>query len=653
MCGIAGIFNYGDQTRPIDRMLLRQMTRLLAHRGPDGEDFYIDGPLGLGHRRLAIVDLTETGRQPMQTPDGKFCISYNGEIYNHLRLRALLQARGVQFRSTSDTETLLYLLAQGGPRALSETAGIFGFALWEKDARRLLLGRDHLGVKQLYYHDDGQRILFASEMKALLACPDIRRDMDKEAANEYLHFHTPLFERTFFRAIRQVKAAECIEVTAAGLRHRTYWHVQGRDMREGAPSTHVAELSELLSEVVADQLRSDVPVGGFFSGGIDSSAVAAYAKRAGNNLQLFGVHFSHPEVTDERPFQESAARALNLPLHLITVDGPSFADDFLKLSYFQDQPVIGPAMLPMYHVSRLAARQVKVCLGGQAADEIFAGYGRYALAQPLHVLGAILRQAWQGQRGPTPLTHPWSGNLLKQAGTPRNVRRLAQSALRLTPQSRYFHNFMIVGEPTWHALAGDPSWISEARAEDLFDRTVWQAPEKNLGDRLLHWDMQTYLTGLFQQDDRMTMAHGLESRVPFADPRLVQFAFRTPFDVKVRDGYSKWVLRQAVAPVLPPEILSRRKVGFDTPVPAWLRDEQAGFVRDILLSKAARERGWWKPDAVAGLLAAPARHDWFHLVWKLLSMEAWANVFVDQPLDLPDLRDKPLHEPTRPSAEAR
>jgi len=629
MCGIAGVYHYADPGRPVDRDLLGRMTRVLEHRGPDGEGMFVDGPVGLGHRRLAIVDLTATGRQPMTTADSGCHISYNGEFYNHASFRERLAGHGVRFRGSSDTETLLYLLAEYGPNVLSETAGIFAFAFWDATARRLILARDPLGVKQLYYHDDGRRVVFASEVKALLQCSRVPREADPEAINEYLHFHTPLFERTFFKDVKQVRPGEYLEVDRAGIRRRQYAATDGFEPRDETPADSVAALKELLKRVVGEQLMSDVPVGAFFSGGIDSTAVAAFARQAGRSVRCFGIHFSGQGVIDERPYQEAAARALGLQLDLTTVDAAGFPDDLLRLTYFQDQPVIGAAMIPMYHVSRLAARHVKVCLGGQAADEIFGGYARYALANPGDVLKRWFARG-TGTPGADGNQAAVGGNLLKQLIDVRNVRRLAK---RLNPAEspggRYFENFAKVPEAEWRPVFGRSSVLSRARAREVFEQTLRASAARNAGDKLLHWDVQTYLVGLFQQDDRMSMANSLESRVPLADPRVVDFARHTDFALKLRGGATKWILRQAVADVIPETVLNRRKVGFDTPAEAWMRGPHAGFVRDLLRSSAARSRSFWDPAGVESVLSNARSPYWFDMVWKLASIEAWATTFLD------------------------
>lgn len=632
MCGSAGIYHYGEPDRPVDRAALERMTRALVHRGPDDEGFYVDGPIGLGHRRLSIVDLSPTGRQPMATADGAAWIVYNGELYDHRAFRPRLEAHGVQFRGTSDTETLLYLVRQYGPRVLAETHGIFGFALWDSGHRRLLLARDMLGVKQVYFHDDGRRIAFASELKALLDLPDVPRAPDLEAINQYLHFHTPLFDRTFFRGIRQLCPGEYLEVDRHGARARLYWQLDGFAPRDSTPESQVAELRGLLEKVVGDQLMSDVPVGGFFSGGIDSSAVAAFAKRNGTALRCFGVHFSGQGVIDERPFQEAAARALGLQLELTTLDGAAFPTDLARLMYFQDQPVIGAAMLPMFYVSRLAASKVKVCLGGQAADEVFGGYARYALAHPLDLLSGWFqgrRSVASSEARESAASSRIGGNLAKQLFDRRNLVRLAGTARHLTDwRSRYFANFAKVPPRDWEAIF-DPTSYSRERARETFDQTLERSVATDPADKLMHWDLQTYLAGLFQQDDRMSMANSLESRVPLADPRLVRFAFHTPFDLKMRGGASKWILRQAVSDVIPREVLNRRKVGFDTPAERWMRGPHLSFVRETLTSARARSRGFWNGAAIERLVSRPEHPLWFDMTWKLLCIETWARVFLD------------------------
>jgi asparagine synthase (glutamine-hydrolysing) len=640
MCGIAGIYNYADPDRPVDRDLLTRMTRLLAHRGPDAEGFYVDGNLGLGHRRLSIVDLSPTGAQPMPNEDRTCWISYNGEFYNHSAFRPELLSKGHRFRGPSDTETMLHLLEERGPQALADAAGIFGLAFWDSRPRRLILARDPLGVKQVYYHDNGRRIVFASEIKSLLLCPEVPRDPDLEGINQYLHFHSALFERTFFRDIRQLRAGEYLEIGRYGTHLRAYWAIRDFTSFREPPALLVEELRGQLGEIVKDQTMADVPVGSFFSGGIDSSAIASYAARSGKPPLCFGFHFTGQGVTDERPYQEAAAKALGLDLDLTTMDGSTFPDDMTRLMYHQDEPVIGAAMLPMYYVSRLAAGKVKVCLGGQGADEIFGGYGRYALVRPSHVL----RSWFSGRRSYAPADArrgDVGGNVRRQLSDRRTVYRLLRNAGNLVNWERsYFENFAKVPEASWAQVFQSPAFYCRERCRQLFHEIVHRSPATDPADKIMHWDVQTYLTGLFHQDDRMSMAVGLESRVPFADPRLVEFAFRTGFGMKFRGGASKWILRQAVSDVLPQHVLTRRKVGFDTPAEMWMKESHGAFLRDVLLSDRARQRGFWNTRAIESLLAHRTAPGWFDVIWKVLSIETWCSIFLDGRFDRASLPEQ-------------
>src|SRR5215471_12422467 len=629
MCGIAGIFHYAEPDRTVDRDLLVRMTRALAHRGPDGEGFHIEKNVGFGHRRLAIVDLTPSGGQPMMTSDGTCWITYNGESYNHSDFRNQLVARGHQFRGTSDTETLLYLMQSEGPQRLADVAGIFAFGFWDGRDQSLTLARDHLGVKQLYFHDDGRRIVFASEIKALLTCPDVPRQPDPEAINQYLHFHTALFERTFFKDIRQLRPGEYLRVSRYGARVVRYWN--GTDFekaRERAPEL-LEELRTQLNRIVRDQLMSDVPVGAFFSGGIDSSAVAAYAAATGKKPICFGVHFSDQGVVDERPYQEAAANALGLELRLITMDGSTFPEDFRKLMYHQDEPVIGSALFPMSKVSALASQEVKVCLGGQAADEIFGGYARYALGHPLHVI-----RSWFSGRQQSAASQPGhgarvGGNLSRQF-TLRTARRLSRNiSTAFDWEGRYFEHFAQTPEAWWSRVFACSDFYDRGECRKIFHETVLRSRAVDPVDKIMHWDLQTYLPGLFHQDDRMSMAASLESRVPFADPWLVRFAFKIRPDHKLRAGASKWLLRQAVSDVLPELVLNRRKVGFDTPAEQWMSRLHPDFVRDTLLSTAARQRGFWNVKEIEAILDHRVTPPGFDLLWKVFSIEMWASVFLD------------------------
>lgn len=634
MCGIAGIFNYAEPDRPIDMALLREMTTSLSHRGPDADGFFVEGPIGLGHRRLSIVDLSATGAQPMLTGDRGAAITYNGEIYNHREFRERLTSRGTAFRGSSDTETLLHVMREFGPDSLEHASGIFAFAYWDNSRQTLTLVRDPLGVKQLYFHDDGRRIIFASEIKALLHDSSIDRAVDPLAVSEYLHFHTPLFERTFFKGVRQVPAGQWIRFHRNRVEAKQYWSVKDFSKSSASPSEQVHLLRDQLSSVVRQQLMADVPVTAFFSGGIDSTAVASFASRAGGLSEVFGVHFANQGVVDERPYQEQAARALGLKLNVTTLDGGSFPSELERLLYFQDQPVIGPAMLPMHAVSKLAAARFKVCLGGQASDEVFGGYARYALGRPM----AVVRNWFAGTAGGNRLV---GGNLSKQLSQPKNVRRLLRTLRNFSDwQTRYFETFAKVPLSLWEELFDDRTMCDREHCRRTFQDETNRSQATDPTDRIQEWDLRTYLTGLFQQDDRMSMSVGLESRVPLADPRLVRHAFTIPFDLKLRRGATKWILREAISDIVPETVLNRVKVGFDTPVAGWMAKQHSSFMHDVLLSSRARQRGVFNTKAIDRLLRHPQTALWPDLTWKVLNIEVWSRLFLDQPRPVSSKREE-------------
>lgn len=648
MCGISGVFHYGQPGFSVDVPVLEAMTRCLAHRGPDGEGFHVESQLGLGHRRLSIVDLSPTGTQPMATEDGSCWITYNGEFYNHETFRARLTDKGYRFRGTSDTETLLNLYHRYGTSFLADTVGIFAFAIWDRRIRRLVLARDPLGVKPLYCHDDGRRIRFASEIKALLVAPDVPRALDPQALNEYLHFHTPIHDRTFFQGIRQLRPGEVVEVGETGPASRIYWHLTPEEPPRSAHEA-IGALRDRLASVVRDQLMSDVPVGAFFSGGIDSSAVAAFANLAGKPPRCFGVHFTGQAVIDERPYQESAAKALGVDLELTTLDGSTFPDDLSRLIRQQDEPIIGPAMFPMDKVARLAARRVKVCLGGQGADEIFGGYARYALMQPWTVLGTMLRGHESDSTGRG--VGRVGGNLWRQLRDPAVLRRLLQVMRgNFGWRDRYFATMAQVPEGSWRAVL-NPGLVDREACRGLFLDQVLSVSAVSPAEAAMKWDLKTYLPGLFHQDDRMSMAHGLESRVPMADPRLVRLAFSFGNSLRFRAGATKWALRKAVADILPEEILNRRKVGFDTPIKHWMTDLHSGFVRETLLSAHARSGGILEPKGIEAILNRPTAPNRVDILWKLLCVETWARELLRAPAHAPRATTR-VRRPRKPVVDA-
>jgi asparagine synthase (glutamine-hydrolysing) len=629
MCGIAGIFFYRDGG-PVDAALLARMSELVKHRGPDDSGVLVTRDLGLAHRRLSIVDLSPAGHQPMGNEDGSAWLVYNGEIYNHQDFRESLRARGHRFRGHSDGETLLHLVEEEGAAAFSKLAGIFGFAFWEARTRKLYLVRDPLGVKQVYWHDDGERVIFASEIKALLADPSLPAALELAAVNQYLHFHTPVEETTFFRGIRLIPPGHYLEVSEQGVRLHRYSPLEDYTPASGAVTGRIEGLRSLLREVTASQLMSDVRVGCFLSGGIDSSSIATFASQAiaRDDFIAFGCYYPGSSVTDERPFAAEVAKALAIELAYVSPEGEKAAEILPLALWHQDEPKIGTAMLSMWFVSELAARSVKTCLGGQGGDEIFAGYARFSMVHPLRNLwAAACRRFARGGDARVKDT-------VQRQVSARNVSRML-GALHLLGgwEKRYFDTFAsLPEEPLLRLFRGDRSLVSREKAFETFHDLVARCPSREPFNRALYWDMKTYLPGLFAQDDRISMAHGLETRVPMADPRVVAYALTLPPSDKLNGLATKWILKQAVAPVIPEWVLNRKKEGFATPLEEWLDGPLAPLVREALLSEKVRQRGLMDAKEVASWVEGEKKTHPHRgaIVWKLLNIELWHRIFLDR-----------------------
>jgi len=626
MCGVAGVFNYRDR-QPVDEKLLDRMTDLLAYRGPDGRGTFIDGHVGLGHRRLAIVDLSDAGKQPMQCDGGQVVISYNGETYNHMELRPELESDGVRFRGHSDTETIIHLYAKFGAAAFAKLTGIFAFALWDQRQQALYLVRDPLGVKQIYYWTDDRSLLFASEAKAVLLQRNVGREADIEAIGEYLHFHTTVQEKTFFSGIRVVLPGELLRIDGRGVQRWRYTSGDDYSPLE-LPQREAAQLVErTLSSVIRSQLMSDVPVGCFVSGGIDSSIVANYASRFISSGQMsgFGCYYRGSGVLDEEPYAKEAARAAGVELKSVHPTGDDFNALFARALWHQDEPKIGAAMLSMWKVAQLAARDVKVCLGGQGADELFGGYARYALARPVQLIAGAVRNRLTS-------SHASSATVHRQVSRGDNRRRLLKL---INPfhgwRRRYFDTLAQISRRRLRSLFNEEKVYDRGRYRERFNDIVERCASSDPMDRVMYWDRVAYLPGLFVQDDRMSMAHGLETRVPFADPRVVRMALRIPNQWKMNGFTSKWILKQALHDVLPAWVINRQKAGFDTPIGKWCAGSGYELVRDLLGGRVTKERGLFNTRAALELLERPVQGVAETIVWKLINIEQWFRLFIDTP----------------------
>ena len=623
MCGIAGILKF-DARDSAEAPRLRRMRDVLAHRGPDGEGMMLEGPIGIAHRRLAIVDLAG-GHQPMSNEDGSIWIVFNGEIYNHADLRPELEARGHRYRTRSDTESILHLYEDDGERVVERLEGMFAFAIWDGPRRRLLLARDRLGIKPLYIAATGNELLFGSEIKAILAATVGRASIDASVMPEYLATGFVSGERTMFDGITRLLPGHTLTWSAKdGVQRRRYWQVPAPSPLHVAPfAAEAADLRERLTLAVKRHLMSDVPLGVFLSGGIDSSALAAIvSKMAAPPLRTFAVGFADREA-NELGYAKQVADWIGSEHRDVVVSPDQFFAALPKLIWHEDEPIAFPSSVPLYFLSRLAAEHVKVVLTGEGADELFLGYNRYRVTHWNARLGgpywsftpAAVRQRLRDlvHQLPAPL-----GRILKRTflGVDAGIRNL------------YLDNFSVVTERQQRALLQRPEMMGDLHARALGQLESYDG---DLLDRMGRYDLDTYLHELLMKQDQMSMAASIESRVPFLDDRLVNHVAGLPSSYKVRGWQTKAILRAAVRDLLPPAILSRRKMGFPVPINRWLRGAFQPLVSEFVLGPRAAERQLFDPTALRTMAAeqvsGAARHG--DRLWLLINLEIWQRIFLD------------------------
>jgi asparagine synthase (glutamine-hydrolysing) len=624
MCGIVGIVRLNPEERVRIPRLVR-MRDSLAHRGPDASGLWCEGPVGLGHRRLSIVDVVG-GNQPMSNGDGSVWITFNGEIYNHAARRAELEGRGHRYRTRSDTETILHLYDEEGDRCVEKLDGMFAFALWDRRRSRLLLARDRLGIKPLYYAVTDEEIVFASEIKALTAGGAVRPALDQSILPEFLASGFVAGSDTFFRGVHKLLPGRTLTWSLAeGQHQRQYWQVPT------APADSRLSMRDSAEQVRADliasvrsHLMSDVPLGLFLSGGLDSSVLAALmAPLVDGPIRAFNVSFEEREA-DESAHAQTAADAVGAVSHGVVVSPREFFRELPRLIWHEDEPIAFPSSVPLHFVSRLARDQgVKVVLTGEGADELFLGYQRYRVTSWNARLG---RPLWAlNGSGHAPL-----GGLVRRL--PARARRYAERtflALDQGPRSLFFDNFAVFPLAMQTALFADSERLVAHDPYAASMRLYDQASGGTL-ERASYVDLQTYLVELLMKQDQMSMAASIESRVPFLDHSFVERVVALPTRCKLQGWRTKAVLREAMRDLVPRSILRRRKMGFPVPVGPWLRGPFTKLLDDLVLSPRALARGLFRPEALERLAAehrAGANHG--QRLWLLANLELWQRVFLD------------------------
>lgn len=633
MCGICGFLEFRGFSAA-DRAIAERMNSTLSHRGPDAAGAFAAGGAAIAMSRLSVIDVA-CGQQPISTPDGRRWIVYNGEVYNFPELRRELEARGHSFRTHSDTEVVLGAYEEWGPECVQRLRGMFAFCILEVEGsssdrpgggevRRLFLARDRVGKKPLYYYRDASRFVFGSEIKAILAHPEVPREVNRGAIPLYLAYGYVPAPDTMFAGIHELPPGHTLTVERGQLSIREYWDERGTKPEAHSLGDTIERLRVLLEDAVRIRLISDVPLGAFLSGGLDSTAIVAYMTRLMDQpVKTFAIGFADDPTFNELDHARRAARAYGTDHHEFVVR-PDAVELLPKLVWHHDQPFADSSAVPTYLVSKLTRGQVTVALTGDGGDELFAGYERFAaarLAETYRKTPQVVQAGLAGVVRRLPESTSYGG-------TVRRARRFLESAP--LPLAHRYLGWVGIFDAGFirELLADEPVVDPLAHFQGYFDRVR----DRDSIAQLLYVNARTYLPGdLLVKTDRMSMAASLEARSPFLDQELIRFASTIPSNLKLRGVTTKYILKKAMDGIVPREIVYRKKHGFGVPVGRWFRADLSGYVREVLLGPRAQGRGYFTERVVKQLLDEhqSGRRDHAHRLWTLLTFELWHQVFID------------------------
>ena len=629
MCGICGIF-FSDRNDRVESAVLSDMNRRIVHRGPDDEGLFVEDNVGLAMRRLSIIDV-KAGHQPLCNETQDVWIVYNGEIYNHAELRPDLERKGHRYRTRSDTETIVHLYEEYGRECVKYLRGMFAFAIWDGRNRTFFAARDRLGIKPFYYRWDGRAFLFGSEIKTILAYPGVAAEFNRGTLAEYLAFGYITGAETMFAGIRKLMPGHTLEIKENGEPQiQRYWDLKAAENEDSRPREfYVKTYRDLLQEAVSSHLMSDVPLGVFLSGGLDSSAVAALAKKLrGDRIQTFSVGYGE-EAFSELGYAREVAEHIQSDHHEVRLSREEFFASLPKLIWHEDEPIVWPSSVSLYFVARLAREYVTVVLTGEGSDETLAGYARY----PWTLLNSRMDKVYRGV-------------------TPNGLRRFVRDGVANGPlgaslRRKLEHTFLGRDGKSWPSIYYDnflSAFAAEEQSEMLTPEALsasgdayagsmaaWERSQGDLLHRLLYADINSYLIELLMKQDQMSMAASIESRVPFLDHVLVEFTAKIPAKYSMQGMAGKFILKQGVEDLLPRSIVYRKKMGFPTPWEYWLSGPQLDDLERMLLEPRSSERGLFRPEMIRRLFAehrAKVR-DHGNRIWRLLNFETWYRVLIE------------------------
>lgn len=627
MCGICGKLEFDPEAQVVPG-LVQKMADAIVHRGPDDDGYYVKGQVGLGFRRLSIIDLSG-GHQPLCNEDGTVWIVFNGEIYNYQELRAQLLAKGHVFRTKSDTEVIVHLYEEYGRESVKKLRGMFAFAVWDSRNKSLFLARDRVGIKPLYYYLGKNFLSFASEMKAILVDPEVRRELDPAMIDRFLTYYYVPGTTTLLRNFLKLQPGHWLFVQSGKIQTQPYWDLDFQPSEQlGSAKDLEQQVLGILDEAVQLHMISDVPVGFLLSGGVDSTAMLSLAsKKTDKPTSSYTIGFSHPKVVDERPYARMAAERFHSEQHEISIAAKDFASFLPEYVWYMEEPVCEPASVALFYVSKLARPHVKVLISGEGGDEAFAGYSNYRDYFWLETVKRLLG----------PLRYP-VGAGLELAGKLFDSRILKKNAplVRANLADYYLSR---LGSPYSYfnrtpSVFYTPDMLRRVnKSQSASVARGYLAKRSGDGplEKMLYVDTKTWLPDqLLIKADRMTMANSIELRVPFLDHKLLEFAARLPRNQKVRGWGMKYLLKKSLANHVPKEIIDRPKVGFPNPSASWLAGELKDLVRDILLDSRSTSRGYFQKDAIASLIDRNAETTRFTPeIFSLVVLELWHRTFLD------------------------
>lgn len=628
MCGIAGFIDKQDK---VDEKLIKNMMQAIAHRGPDDEGTFIDGNVGLGHKRLSIID-PRNGHQPMCNEDGTVWIVFNGAVYNYLEIRQELVRKGHDIKSYCDTEVIIHAYEEYGEKCVEKFNGMFAFVIYDMNKKKIFAARDRFGIKPFYYFCDGDKFIFSSEIKGILASKKVHKEVNYEGIQDYIVFQFTLGKKTLFKNIYKLEPGYSLSMDLNEKlepKITQYWDLEFKYDTNHTEEYFVDRLKFLIDDAVRLRLRSDVELGSFLSGGLDSSTIACVASECldGQQIKTFTGKFAEGKEYDESYYAKVAAEHAKAEYHEITMTAEQFRESLKDIIYYLDEPGAGPGVFPQYMVSKLASENVKVALGGQGGDEIFIGYARYLVAYLEECLkGAIFETANKDRFAVTLESITPNLPLLK------TYKPMLQSFMKegmFGPQEERY--FRIIDRSAGmknlfnQEIFKDCDYSSFDSFKEIFNR-------KELGsyvNKMTYFDLKASLPALLHVDDRTSMAWGLETRLPFLDYRIAELFASIPPNMKFKGGESKALFKQAIKNILPEEVLYRKdKMGFPVPLVQWYQGELKEYVEDILLGERTKNRGIYNTDEINKLLKNETKFS--RVTWGLLCLELWFRTFIDE-----------------------